>query len=568
MQPDGKREDNKVMEPVSTEREVFLRKLNTLPGNKIIDRLLEMENPRETVHSLPSGDFYWLVKKIGDEDCVPLLDLASTEQWQYLIDLEIWKRDRLDVALSWDWMKRLQQADSGRLIKWLLNEGKAFTYYHLFKSIELIVIDDDDEVYTLPEGFFSLDGNIYIRVIDLDHRETIESIIKEIAEQDFTRYQALVLALGGVLPAETEEQMYRMKNIRLAEHGFIPHEEAVSVYAPLEPEDLGMIKKKGLDDVVVGDEVRAMVPLSPLVRADAKNILTEGLLRSANPAFLDRIRLEFAGLSNQLLAADGLLTPELDILTMSCRKAARYLNLALERLGGRDLSKAQEALENHSLVELFRVGFGLALKVKWEAERWVKESWFHEQDLEVDFWGTYWGGVLGGLLAGRPKLYVGGQEGEEYKDFEWLLELSECSEVLRRVMVLDGLIARITDSYPLDKEWTESSGMTFRPFLFNLWGRLLLGLEQGLSGLTLGEAKSFFEILRGGSRKPPYNIDHFKERFISDFMSHTGDADPEAASILKDTLALIWQDFSKEYEWIWPHDLDGRFSTFVTIRMD
>jgi len=568
MQQDGEKRDSKVGEPVSTEREMLLRELNTLPGNKILDRLLEIENPREIVHSLSSGDFYWLVKKIGDDDCVPLLDLASTDQWQYLIDLEIWKRDRVDAALSWGWMKRLQQADSGRLIKWLLSEGEAFTYYHLFRSVELIVIGDDDEVYTLPEGFFSLDGSIYIKVIDSDHRETIESIIREISRQDFTRYQALVLGLGGVLPAETEEKMYRMKNVRLAEHGFLPYEEAVSVYAPLEPENLGIRKEKGLDDVVVDDEVRAMVPLSPLVRAEAKNILTEGILRTADPAFLDRIRLEFAGLSNQLLAADGLLTPELDVLIRSCRKAARYLNLALERLGGRDLSKAQEALSNHSLVELFRVGFGLALKVKWEAERWIRESWFWDQDLDVDFWGERWGRILGGLLARRPERYVGGQEGEEYRDFEWLFELSECSEVLRRLMVLDGLMARMAESYPLDKELIESSGITFRPFLFNLWSRLLLDLEPGFSGLSPGEAKRFFEILRGRSKKPPYVIDPFEERFVTDFMSCTGDADPEAASILKDTLNLIWQDFSKEYEWVWPHDLDSRFSTFVTIRMD
>ena len=211
--------------------------------------------------------------------------------------------------------------------------------------------------------------------------------------------------------------------------------------------------------------------------------------------------------------------------------------------------------------------FGLALKVKWEAERWIRESWFYAQNLDVEFWGERWGGVLGGLLARRPEYYVGGQEGEEYRDFEWLLELSECSEVLRRLMVLDGLMARIAESYPLDKEWMESSGITFRTFLFNLWSRLLLDLEPGFSGLTLGKAKRFFEILRGKSKKPPYVIDSFKERFITDLMSHAGDADPEAASILKDTLTLIWQDFSKEYEWVWPHDLDSRFSTFITIRM-
>ena len=566
MQQDSEKIDNKVEEPASNEREMLLKELNTLPGDKILDRLLEIEKSREIVQSLSPGDFYWLVKKIGDEDCVPLLRLASADQWQYLIDLEIWKRDRVDVALSWNWVKRLQLADSARVIEWLLSEGETFTYYHLFRGVELIVISDNDEAYTLPEGFFSLDGNIYIRVIDSDHRETIESIIREIARQDFPRYQALVLGLGGLLPAETEEKLYRMKNVRLAEHGFLPYEEAVSVYAPLEPEKLGIGKEKGHDGIVVDDEVRSVVSLSPLVHAETKNLLTEGIFRTTDPAFLDRIRLEFAGLCNQLLAADGLLTPDLDVLTRSCRKAARYLNLALERLGGRDLSKAQEVLHNYSLVELFRIGFGLALKMKWEAERWTKESWFNDQDLDVDFWGERWGGVLEGLLSGRPEYYVGGQEEEEYRDFEWLFELSECSEVLRRLMVLDGLMARIAESYPLDRELMESSEVTFRPFLFNLWSRLLLDLEPGFAGLTLGDAKRFFEIVRGKSKKPPYVIDPFEERFVAHFMSHAGDADSEAASILRDTLILIWQDFSKEYEWVWPHDLESRFSTFITIK--
>ncbi len=568
MKEDRGKKENKLGKSAINEHEMLLRELNSMPGNKILDRLLEMENPRKTVHSLSSGDFYWLIKKIGDDDCVPLLNLASTDQWQYLIDLEIWKRDRVDTSLSWEWMKRLQQADSARLVQWLLSEGEAFTYYHLFRSLELVVIDDDDEVYSLPEGFFSVDGNIYMRVIDSDHRETIESIIREIARQDFTRFQSLVLGLGGLLPAETEDQMYRMKNVRMAEHGFLPYEEAVSVYAPLEPENMGIRKAKGLDNVEIDDEARAVIPLSPLVRADARNILTEGIFTATDPAFLERIRLEFAGLSNQLLAADGLLTPDLEVLTRSCRKAASYLNLALERLGGRDLFKAQETLGNYSLVELFRIGFGLALKVKWEAERWVKGSWFYEQDLDVDFWGEQWGGVLGGLLDRQPRLFVGEQEKEEYRDFEWLSELSECSEVLRRLMVLDGLMARLAESSNMEKELSESSGITFRPFLFNPWSRLLLGLEPGFSELNLGEAKRFFEIIRGGSNKPPYVIEPYKERFVTDYMSYTGDADPEAASILKDTLTLIWQDFSKEYEWVWPHDLDSRFSTFVTIRVD
>ncbi|MBW1705847.1 MAG: hypothetical protein JRJ86_11875 [Deltaproteobacteria bacterium] len=59
-------------------------------------------------------------------------------------------------------------------------------------------------------------------------------------------------------------------------------------------------------------------------------------------------------------------------------------------------------------------------------------------------------------------------------------------------------------------------------------------------------------------------MDKFKRTFITDFMAHASDADPEAALILKDTLSLIWKEFYEEYEWVSIDDLDDRYSKFVT----
>ena len=241
------------------------------------------------------------------------------------------------------------------------------------------------------------------------------------------------------------------------------------------------------------------------------------------------------------------------------------MNLALERLCGREVSKAEQILRGHSLVELFRVGFGLALKMKWEAERWLKESWFHGQGFDFDVWGEPWGAILAGMLERRPQLYAGPKGEEEYRDFEWLSELGECLKVLRRLMVLDGLMARVAESYPIDEGLMRSSEITFRPLLFNLWSRLLLGLEPSFSGLSLEQAKRFFERLREGTKRPPYQMGEFEETFVKDFMSYAFDADPEAAPILRDTLSLIWQEFSEEYEWVSVRDLDSRYSKFISI---
>ena len=551
--------------PVPTEYEGLMKDLHALTGSKILGRIMEQKNPRKMVQTLPSGDFFWLVKKVGEEDCLPLLELASDAQWQYLLDLEIWRKDRLDMEQTSAWIKRLQQADPNRLLSWIFGQGEALASYHFFKSMKVIVLDKNDEAYDLPEGFFSLDGIFHIRITDSEYRETIESIIREMARGDNLRYQAFLTNLAGFLPAEMEEEMFRLRNVRLAEHGFLPFEEAMSVYAPLDPDALSPEKPETLPDILEDEEIRAMVPALPLYHTETENMLTEVAYKTEEPIFMDKIRLEFAGVCNQIMSADGLLVPELDVLVSTCQKAARVLNLALERLCGKDLSKAEKVLETHSFVDLFRVGFGLTLKLRWEAERWLKESWFFAQGLDTDFWGEHWGGTLEGLLDKRPRHYLGRKGMEAYKDFEWLSELGESLEDLRRVMVLDGLIERLAASYPTDEELMGSPELTFRPLLFNPWGRLLLDLQPSFSGLSLELAKRLLKRLRAGSEKPPYDMPGFEEIFVKDFMSYALNADPEAASILRDTLSFIWQEFREEYVWVILDDLDARFSKFISI---
>jgi hypothetical protein len=550
---------------VLAEHRAIVSNLSYLPGSRILDQILGHKDPRKFVQALPCEDFFWLVKKVGEEDSLPLLELASVEQWQYLFDLEIWKRDRLDVAYTSLWMSRLQQADCIRLVKWLLSEGESIAFYHFYKSIEVIEVNSDDEAYDIPEGFFSLDGVFFIRVIDSQYRESIEHILRVMAEEDFNRYQALLLGLAGVLPAETEEGMYRMRNMRLAEHGFLPFEEAMSIYAPLNPEALKTEKQQELLDILDDKEIIDMVPVTPLSHVGAENMLTDAIGRINDPIFLDRIRLEFAGLCNQILSADGLMDHDVDVLIRICRRAGRYLNLAIERLCGRDRVSAEPLLRDHSLVSLFRVGFGLALKVKWEAERWLQGSWFHEKGLDTDFWGEQWGGILAGLLEERPTFYVGLQEEEHYKDFEWLSELGESLKILRCLMVLDSLIENLTEKYQIDKGILNSSDLTFYPLLFNLWGRLLLKMKPCISEISIEQAKSLFHRLRAGSTKPPYRMIGFQETFVEDYMAYASDADSESASILRDTLSLIWQEFEEEYEGVSLSDLDGRYSSFIMI---
>jgi hypothetical protein len=561
-QKNGKISDSRKQKSPTVRALGILKEVYSLSGQMVLERVLREDNPRELVRGLHHEDFFWLVKKAGDNDCPTLLEMASQDQWQYLLDMELWRKDRLNPDQAIQWLERLKQADPDKLASWLFAEGEAFAYFYFFKSIQVVI---KEEVLNLNEDFITFDGVFYFRVLDKRYSETIEDVLRAMAEYDLEHYQAVLLGLAGVLPAEIEEEMYRMRNIRLAEHGFLPFDEALAIYAPLDAGTIGAEEPWEKAYMFTGEIERSLVPLSPLYHAGGPNLLTEAFSRITDSLLLDRIRLEFAGLCNHIISADGILAVDLEVLIKTCRKAAGYLNLTLEKLCGEDPATAERLLRDNSLVSVFRVGFGLAMKLKWKAEAWLKKSWFYGYDLEFDFWGEDWGGTLTGLLENRPRFYTGLKEGEAYKDFEGITELDTCGRLINRLRVLDRLLARLTGLYPLDEAVIQSPRFTFHRLLFNFWARQLLKLEPCFLSISPAQAREFFGHIRAGKEVPPYRISEFKQKFVRDFIALDSSLEAEDAETLKETLSLIWDEFGKEYQWVSTSDLDGRFTKFIRI---
>ena len=566
--PSGKAKTlgNEGQKPISVPQQSILTKFYPLSGKEVLNQILAHDHPRRLIQKLPVEDFFWLAKKVGDDDCLPLLELASEDQWQYLLDLELWSKDSLHMEQATRWLGRLQLADHERLARWLINENQNLAYFFLFKNIQ-VEIKNEDEVYDLDQGFFTFDGVYFVRVLDKTKRDDIRNLLQAIAHENLNRYHALLLGLTGVLPAETEEEMYRLKNVRLAEHGFLPFEEALSIYSRLDPEAVRIGRTSKEPENSSPDEPeRGLSPVSPLCHISNEGLLAVTISRVTDSILLDRIALEFAGLCNQIHSADGLMTNDLEILVKTCRKASGFLNMALERVCGKDLFSAEEVLRHNSLISLFKVGFGLALELKWEVEVWLKKSWFNGQGLGFDFWGDWWGGVLSGLTEKKPCLYVGLEKGEEYRDFEKLSELDECHELMQRVMALDKLFGRLAGKYGFHKEEAQGSGLTFYQFLFNLWARHLLRLVPCFSGISCMEAKAFFDLLRADEKKPPYRMKGFEEEFIAYYMAYAYDFEPEHVSTLKNTLSLVWNEFQEEHELMTTIDPGVKYLRFVLIK--
>lgn len=543
----------------------LLREFDRLSGREILERILRQPNPRAMVEAFPAGDFYWVAKKIGADDCLPLLELATLEQWQYLLDLEIWDRDEIPCAVALAWLMRLFEADGTRTVRWLLGEGNALLYYVLQKSLEVMVREEDDKEFEIPEGFFTHDGVLYLNAPDPESEPFLRELTGAIAAANLPAYQTLLSSLASAVPSEMEEGMYRMRNVRLAEGGFLPFEEAFSIYSPLSPGQLSREGKPAVVDVTAGDEPAALIPFLPLHEGGQEGLLREAIARIGDPLVLDRLRLEFAGLANRIAAVEGLARMELDGLVGTTRKAAGYINTALEELTGKDGEAAAALLTQNPMESVFRVGFGFVLRLKRVAENWRRIAWFRKAGFENGFWGEERGELLTGLLLKRPMLYAGLADGELYRDFSGAEDLSGASRALMRLIALDGFMNALTERFPINRETADREGMTCLHLLFTFWARKRLGLEPGFAAIRPDEARSLFAALREGESAPPYQMARHKNVFVEEMLACAEDLQGELRASLREELAGAWDEFRSEYEEVPPADTDMKHNPFLLI---
>ncbi len=548
----------------------FFDGLHDLSGDKALEKILKHPDCPRLIRTMSSEDFFWLTNKVGADGSLELLKLASLDQWQYIFDVDSWQKDRMELNRTGQWMLRLLTADPERFIQWLISHQEELAYYYLYRSILVEVKNEDEELFEAGPEFFTLDGFFYIRPIQEDQRETIEVLLRTMAQEDTLKYQALLMGLVGVLPAELEEDMYRLRNVRLAEHGFLPREEAIAVYAPLNPENLKTKKQGASTWPISTPEDAGLVPRWPLQTLQGQNLLTKTISNLSDAELLDRIRLEFAGLCNQIMSAEGFVNGDMDNLQEIQVQAAGYLNMILKERchnewGNEDLNTAENLLRMNSLESLFRAGFGLALNLKWKAERWLKNCWFHEAGLEPSFWGQQWGLTLTGILKKRPLYYCGGESISGFRHFQSLSELSSASTILDLLNGLDSLMTRLTKTYPLDPSDSAAFDLTYHQLLFTLWARQLLDLEPGFKGVSLKQARGFLSLLRAGDTEPPYRMFGFEERFLKAFEMPDPDTADNISKNLEDALARTWRDFSDEMEMVPTDALDAKYSQYILI---
>ncbi len=577
MNSDGKKITRRLQE-LKKDREQLL----SLPPAEALERLLAAPRALELVHSIPAEDLHLLIRDIGAQDALPILSLSSNQQWEYILDMEIWRKDRLDPVASTQWLHMLLAADPQRLAIWCANQKAIFTELFLFKNVEIRIREHDQNPSEFGDEFVTFDDIIYFRILEpvlepstdtgldgSDHQEQytkdrkgfLLQLLQHLADSDHQRFQSILLESAALIPAETEEESYRMRNVRLATKGFLPFEEAVGIYQPLNPMTLTQ-RTKSLAPDPQGIGTFEPVPFFAHHLLPGDNVFAKALSSINDTHILLQLQSELAGLCNQLVVADQSTITGRIGLQAAVRKTSAYLSIGLETFS----ENHAKILQDFLLSDIFRIGYGQALDLKRRAETWHRASWCMVQGLPLSFWGEKGMGVIGGLLIKRPLFFDDYQTGTLYREFEKMEDIVSTDTILTNIINLDQLLANLSLEL---RPYPATGLLTYKNLLLTPWAREVVDPgsdEKTLTPLRLDKFKAFFETLWRSNVKPR----HIRMTVKSDFLKWLADQSGLPAGDIADINGRVLEDLFAEIEQelgeVSAKDLDPRFTHLFLVQ--
>jgi hypothetical protein len=490
-----------------------------------------------------------------------------------MLDVESWTKDRIDFQALTQWLNLLLSSAPQRFVDWAMTEHPEIIEYYLFNTIEVIVREHDQDPSDFDDGYMTYDDIFYIRLPDEDdarpappgvkarQKEFLSRMLDLLAGQDHVLFQQTLFRTAQVIPSESEEEAYRLRNVRLAEKGFLPFHEAVGVYQPIRPDQLKKRDKKILSRKVQDSIVP--IPIHHASLLDGASIFSQALSRITVEDILHQLQVEFAGVCNQLIAADGQPVRNRQDLEVIVKKACGYISIGLERLSQENPddkhNRNVQLIKTYPLIDLFRTGYGLVADLRVQAKKWTKSAWYAQNHLPLNFWGEQLTGVIGGLLIPRPKCYNNYQNGILYREFETLEDIRLIANALKEAMICDELLSKMAVNA---NDFPKGRLVTCQNLLMTLWARQALGLPEAFAPIPVDIFKPFLKDLWAvgkDTKKHPRIKNSKKTDFLKWLSAQTGQPEHDLSLALGHFLERLFDETAGNLADVSSGTIDPRF---------
>jgi hypothetical protein len=387
--------------------------LRTVSAKEKLDLIVSDPQNRKLTASLEPQEFFWFMKAVGENDASELLKWASPEQVLFILDVELWEGWTFSEEKACHWLAHFLEGGEPRVHELLKHLD--FEFLQLLLSRELVVGggigDHSNDEERFADYDLTLDGVFMLSFKNPKHSQLIGTFLSMLIKLDNPLYTALMEGIKGDVDLELEEQCQRFRTGRLEDLGFPPLEEALSIYARVNP---NAFEVHGDKELRLAGEGVSLVP----VPAHEDTLFMRALALADSQTLIQELNY----LVNSALVAEGGAFENPEAMAGIMERVCGYLNIALEKLSAGDVGKAAKLLAGEPLKRLFQLGYSIVLELKFVAQA----------TQTVDYAS---GKLLAGLKAKRPRFYRGldpdGIDG--YREFKDLKDVKRSAALLSQI---------------------------------------------------------------------------------------------------------------------------------------
>ncbi len=440
--------------PLETKVEIVL----SVPWKKRIEIIMLAENSRELVQALPEEEVYWTVKERGAADCLAIISRTNHEQFQYMIDLDCWNKDCLDIKNLTTWYGLLSRCNESKVLEWLSKADDEFLVSSFKKYMKVFKIESESDISEEYDNMPSatLDGVNFFKFSDDEAGLFMMPILNVLYEHNNARFYSLIEGVIWDFEIEAEDTAFRWRQSRMSEKGFADLDEAMDVYQLISDKEIDSVKQ--CTDTCRNSSVKASgssiaINLSYTFSQNKRPLFLFNVVKNSDRELLSSdLQKKIVSIANKIIMADCLEIREIADMKRALRKAEGYINIGLEYLSEGNTGSAEVYLQEIHPAILFRIGYSTVFKLKTKAEKLFSSFWTAYKEMFPAFFATPWADAFAGLKKIRPLFFTGVTDlaAAHYRDFETIDEVNETEHILDIVEVAHKLIFEFFKIKPED----------------------------------------------------------------------------------------------------------------------
>ncbi|MEE3079907.1 MAG: DUF6178 family protein [Bdellovibrionota bacterium] len=460
---------------------------------------------RKSLENLPVQPLYTTFKNLPIEIKSHAMSLLSKEQREVFYDLDLWKKDILDIHSFTDMVKTISKSPDESL---RLEFSKSSELALFLKGrFNIWTFDVEDPLYPDHDYYFLTEDNLLL--VEYDDECDIVDEVKQLIKDLYTdlgvekAYQYLFTIVSDGFMNQSEAE-YARKKERLRHFGFVDYIDALQITNSLPSlghVDLFIKNQTKLSTDIDEKEKVQTLHANSLIAFEEKDLnISKELIKIEDDKRYDFLHFNFirlinANLENHNALKDGALT-----MTRIGKGVRNTLELGFDYvMNKRSFSSEESVFDYFDFVELYKVGTSLVSIIQ---KRVKKELASFELDGPEDkFLGNHFESFLDGLFSEEVKAFDNGHM-EPVISLSSYNKLNELSETLVTFLPfistfksnLMSLLAegQINDDYYLNYD---SESIDLEAILISLLINFTLGKNDQNSpkmGITTKEYKEFY----------------------------------------------------------------------------